>query len=84
MRDSTSHGLVGAVIGTALYAVLMLLMGAGAVQLFLRTDGRSLLEIAALGLCAAVCLASAVGVVVSLIQRLREVRGGEEDEARKY
>lgn len=84
MRSNTSHGLAGAVIGTVLYTALMLLMGAGTVQLFLWTDGRSLLEIAALGLYAAVCLASAVGVIVSLIWRLREVRGGEEDEARKY
>lgn len=84
MQSNTSHGLVGAVIGTVLYAALMLLMGAGAVQLFLRTDGRSLLEIAVLALCVVVCLASAVGVIVSLIQRLREIKGGEEDEARKY
>ena len=84
MRSNTSHGLFGAVMGTVLFAGLMLLLGAGIVQLFLRSDGRSLLEIAALALCAAVCLATAVGVVAALIQRLREVKGGEEDEARKY
>ena len=35
-------------------------------------------------LCALIYLAIAVGVIAALIQRLREIRGGEEDEARKY
>ena len=84
MRSNTSHGLIGAVIGTVLFAALMLLLGAGTVQLFLQTEERDLLEIGALILSAAVCLASAGGVVAALIQRLREVKGGEADEARKY
>ena len=39
---------------------------------------------AALVLYALMLLAVIVGVVVALVQRLREIRKGEEEDARKY
>lgn len=41
-------------------------------------------EIGALLLCAVPLAAILIGVVVVLVQRIREIKGGEEDEAKKY
>ena len=41
-------------------------------------------ELAALLLCIVPLAAILIGVVVVLVQRIREIKGGEEDEAKKY
>lgn len=84
MRNITEgKGFGGAVIVTLLTVVLMLLFtgallsgcSGGALDPF--TGGVILF-------CAFVFLAIAVGVVAALVQRWRELQGGEEDEAKKY
>lgn len=76
-------GFAGAVIVTILVAAfMMLLMGALVVGYFGGdTDG---LATAIVFFCAFLYLAVAVGVIAALFQRWKEIRGGEEDEAKKY
>lgn len=89
MRKNTDkhHGLVGGVVVTALVVLFVLLV----LTVLFQVLGPALPFLgelgAALGIVlfyAAVLLAVAVGVVAALIQRWREVREGEEDEAKKY
>jgi len=78
-----SNGFVGSVIMTVLaVAFMFLLTGATLTEYF-----GGLTEPFATGLilfCALIYLAIAVGVIVALYQRWKEIRGGEEDEAKKY
>ena len=85
--DQKGHGLVGGVIVTVLVVGLVLLVLAalfqafGPILPFLRELG------AAFGVMlfyVGTILAVGIGVVVALIQRWKEVKGGEEDEAKKY
>lgn len=81
------HGLVGGTVAAALVVGLVLLVLAVMVQAlgpavpFLGELGAG---VGLLVVYAGVILAVGVGVVAALIQRWREVKGGEEDEARKY
>lgn len=85
--DRRGHGLLGSAVVTVLVVGFVLLVLAALVQTFgpafpfLRELGAAfgvmLFYIAAL-------LAVGIGVVAALIQRWREVKGGEEDEAKKY
>lgn len=84
MRKTTKgKGFAGAVVVTVLVAALMLLLtGTLAVGYFGgSTDG---LATAIIVFCAFLYLAVAVGVIVALRQRWKEIQGGEEDEAKKY
>lgn len=78
-----SKGFAGAVAITILTAGLMfLLTGAMLAGYF-----GGLTEPFATGVilfCAFLYLAVAVGVIVALYQRWKEIQGGEEDEAKKY
>lgn len=85
--DKKGHGLVGGVIVTALVVCLVLLV----LAILIQTLGPALPFLGELGLSlglllfyAGAILAVGVGVVVALIQRWKEVKGGEEDEAKKY
>ena len=85
--DKNNHGLVGGVIVTVLVVAAVLLVLATLIQAF----GPMLPFLGELGaafgvilLYAGVILAVGVGVVIALIQRWKEVKGGEEDEAKKY
>lgn len=84
MRKTTKgHGLTGAVLAAVMIAAIMLLLAGGLLISYFGGEADAF----ATGLVvvyALVFLAIAVGVVVALIQRWREVRGGEEDEAKKY
>ncbi len=84
MRKTTKgHGLTGAVLAAVIVAAVMLLLAGG---LLLGYFGEAP-DVFAAGLVviyALIFLAVGVGVVAALIQRWREVRGGEEDDARKY
>ena len=84
MRKTTKgHGAVGAVLAAAGVAGIMLLLAGclllgyfgGETDVFVT----GFVLVYALGL-----LAVAVGVTAALIRRIREIRGGEEDEAKKY
>lgn len=84
MRKTTKgHGLMGAVI-TVVGMVLLMALSAGAMLGDYFGSGGGGFEAGVIVLCALLCLAVAVGVIAALIQRWNEVKGGEEDEARKY
>lgn len=85
--DKKSHGLVGGVIVTVLVVAAVLLLLATLVQAFrpmLPFLGELGAAFGVILLYAGVILAVGVGVVVALFQRWKEVKGGEEDEAKKY
>lgn len=79
----TTNGFAGAVVITILTAGFMfLLTGAMLASYF-----GGLTEPFTTGVilfCAFLYLAVAIGVIVALYQRWREIQGGEEDEAKKY
>lgn len=84
MRKTTKgHGLAGAFASAALVAGVMLLL-AGVLLLGYFGGREDAAATWAVALCALVYLAIAVGVIAALVQRWREVKRGEEDEARKY
>ena len=84
MRKTTKgHGLMGAVI-TVVGMVLLMALSAGTMLGDYFGSGGGGFEAGIIVLCALLCLAVAVGVIAALIQRWNEVKGGEEDEARKY
>ena len=85
--DKKGHGLVGGTIVTVLVVGFVLLLLAALFQAF----GPAFPLLGELGAAfgvilfyAGVILAVGVGVVIALIQRWKEVKGGEEDEAKKY
>lgn len=84
MRKTTKgHGLKGAVI-TAAVVVLFMVLSAGAMLGDYFGSGGGGFEAGVIILCALLCVGVAGGVIAALVQRWREVKGGEEDEARKY
>lgn len=85
--DKKGHGLLGGVIVTVLVVGFVLLILAVLIQ----TLGPVIPALAQLGAAFGVMLfyigailAVGIGVVVALVQRWKEVKGGEEDEAKKY
>lgn len=79
-RRSGVRGAVLAAVGTALVVVIF-------VGSLLWTMVEEAPLPAALGIMALYALLGAavvIGVTYALVQRLREIKGGEEDEARKY
>ena len=82
MRKTTEKragAILAAVVVAAFMGLLAVVMLAG--YFGSGTDGSATVMIL---LCALIYLAIAVGVIAALFQRLREIRGGEEDEAKKY
>ena len=85
--DKKGHGLVGGVIVTVLVVGFVLLV----LAFLLQTLGPLFPFLGELGVSLGIflfyvgaILAVGGGVVAALIQRWKEVKGGEEDEARKY
>ncbi|MEA4934447.1 MAG: hypothetical protein VB071_12835 [Lawsonibacter sp.] len=84
MRKITKgHGLTGAFLAAVVIAAIMLLLAAGLLISYFG-EGADAFTTGLVVVYALVFLAISVGVVIALIQRWREVRGGEEDEAKKY
>ncbi|MGI5963847.1 MAG: hypothetical protein ACOX7N_09090 [Lawsonibacter sp.] len=84
MRKTTKgHGLAGACLVAAMVVGIMLLL-AGGLLLGYFSNKSEPIATGIVMLYAFVLLAVAIGVLVALVQRWKEVRGGEEDEARKY
>ena len=81
--QKNTKGFAGAVVITILTAGFMfLLTGAMLTEYF---GGFTEPFITGVVLfCAFIYLAVVVGVIAALYQRWREIRGGEEDEAKKY
>ncbi len=84
MRKTTKgKDFLGAVVITVLTAGFMLLL----TRAMLSDYFGGLTEAFATGVvlfCAFLSLAVAAGVILALYQRWKEIKGGEEDEARKY
>ena len=85
MRKTTKgHGLPGAAVTAVLVAVLAMLFAGFLLAACFGGGETDTLATGLVTVYALLCLAVAIGVIAALIQRWREVRGGEEDEAKKY
>ena len=84
MRKTTNgKGFAGAVVITILTAGFMFLL-TGAMLAGYFCENPEPFATGVILFSAFVYLAVAVGVIVALFQRWKEIRGGEEDEAKKY
>lgn len=83
-KNTKGHGLGGAAVVTIIVAVLALLMGGVFLFACFDLDMTSWLGIGIMLVYVLGAFAVAVGVVVAMIQRVKEVQGGEEDEAKRY
>lgn len=84
MRKTTrDHRLYGAILVAVVVVAIMLLLTGGMILDYFGKDTHSF-DVALIVICTSFFLAITVGVVIALIQRWREIKGGEEDEARKY
>lgn len=84
MRKTTKgKGFAGAVVMTVLTVGFMALL-TGAMLVWFFGGSTKPFDVGVILFCVLVYLAEAVGVVVALYQRWKEIQGGEEDEARKY
>ena len=85
--DKKGHGLLGGIIAAVLVLGLVLLILTALFQA-LRPEFPFLGELGAgLGILlfyVGAIVAVGVGVLVALYQRWKEIKGGEEDEAKKY
>ena len=82
-QDTKRRRYVAPVLITVLMAVLM----AGLIWLFLwafAVDPAGAPPLPVLALFVAIPAAVVIGVVIALVQRVREIERGEEDDARKY
>ena len=82
-QDTRRRRYVAPVLITILMAVLM----AGLIWLFLwafEVDPAGAPPLPVLALFVAIPAAVVIGVVIALVQRVREIEKGEEDDARKY
>ena len=84
MRKTTNgKGFAGAVVITILTAGFMFLL-TGAMLAGYFGENPEPFATGVILFTAFIYLAVAVGVIVALFQRWKEIRGGEEDEAKKY
>lgn len=84
MRKTTDKKkLRGAVLSAVVMAGLMLVFAASMAALCFG-GSEDAAEIVILAVTALICLAVAVGVCIALVQRKKEIEGGEEEDAKKY
>jgi len=84
MRKTTKgHGLSGAILVTVVVAAVTVLLAGGLLMGYFsgNTNGFATGIVVVYAL---IFLAIAGGVIAALIQRWKEIKGGEEDEAKKY
>ena len=79
-EDINRKKKTGAVIGALTFCVLMLWV-LGMMLIAVRSDSRALVPVLFVG---AIILCLIIGTVVVLVQRFKEINGGEEYDARKY
>ncbi len=85
MRKTTKgHGMAGAVIAAVLVGGLVLLLTLTMAVGYFGEGGAHWTMTALVLVYVLAGMAVVGGIIAALIQRWREVRGGEEDEARKY
>ena len=82
-NDTKGKRLLGAALSALVMGGLILV-----ITVCMLTDyfsvGGSMGETAVILLSAGLFLAIVVGILIAFLQRRKEIRGGEEDEARKY
>ena len=71
-------------IASIVISIIVVAFMVGMVAIFVWTDSIDPLPLFGIALIVAVPLAIIIGVVLALCERLREIKGGEEDEASKY
>lgn len=86
MRNGTNRKKTVAPIlcAGAVLLMLMVVLALMAYPLFAARMEEQLVLMLAFGLYGVLIVAMIVGVVIALCQRLREIRGGEEEDAKKY
>ena len=82
-NDTKKKRLLGAALSALVMGGLMLVITLCMLFDYFSVGG-SLAETVLILLSAAMFLAIVVGIVMAFCQRRNEIRGGEEDEARKY
>ena len=85
MRNTTNKGKkrLGAVLSAAVMGGLILLVTVCMLWDWFGSGGSGAETVVILA-CALLFLAMVGGIILALVQRWREIEGGEEDEARKY
>lgn len=76
-------GIRGAVLAAA-GTVLVVLLFVGSLLWTMAEEGPLPAALGMIAVYALLGIAAVIGVVYALVQRLREIKGGEADEARKY
>jgi hypothetical protein len=86
MRNGTNKKKTVAPIlcAGAVLLMLMVVLALMAYPFFAARMEEQLVLMLAFGLYGVLIVAMIVGVVIALCQRLREIRGGEEEDAKKY
>lgn len=86
MRNGTNRKKTVAPIlcAGAVLLMLMVVLALMAYPFFAARMEEQLVLMLAFGLYGVLIVAMIVGVVMALCQRLREIRGGEEEDAKKY
>ena len=82
-QDTKRRRYVAPVVAAILMAVLMV----GLIWLFLwafAVDPAGVPPLPVLALLVAIPVAVGVGVIIALVQRIREIEQGEEDDAKRY
>ena len=82
-NDTKGKRLLGAALSALVMGGLMLVITVCMLADYFSVGG-SAGETVVILLSAGMFLAIVVGVLIAFLQRRREIRGGEEDEARKY
>ena len=84
MQKSTKSSGRTAAIVAALGTTVVVLLFFGSVLWAMLEEGPSPAVVGIMIVDAVLAVAIVVGVLRAMVQRLREIQGGEEDEARKY
>ena len=86
MRNGTNRKKTVAPIlcAGAVLLMLMVVLALMAYPFFAARMEEQMVLMLAFGLYGVLIVAMIVGVVIALCQRLREIRGGEEEDAKKY
>lgn len=83
IRKKRSSGRLGAILSAAI-AIIFVLFAVVPLVFLMLWEGEGMELLMMVGIYFIPLLAIAVGVVIALVQRLREIREGEEEDARKY
>jgi hypothetical protein len=78
--DNKRHSIVAPIIFAGLIVVLMIAL----IALLWHLNSIDPAPFGVVGICTLVALAVCAGVIIACIERIKEIKGGELDEARHY